>query len=203
MKQHDVAQKTDEWRQLRKGKITGKFLSRIMGGQKAREEAEYDMLAQRLTVGLPDEYENPMERGTRLEPEAIALFELETGKKVRTVGFCEDDDEAAIANSPDGLIGETEAVEAKCPEGKNYVKAWQTNEIPSEYKWQTVQYFVVNAKLEILYFILYNPDISVHPLHIMELKRADIATEIAKARKEQEEFIAKVNAKLDSIIKPL
>lgn len=199
MKRHDkIKQGTDDWHQIRKGKITGTMLKNIMGTPKARQEAIYEMIAQRLTIGIQDD-ENPMERGTRLEDEAIAAFELETGKTVEKTGFCEDDDNPTIANSPDGLIGKTEAAEIKCMGGKNHVKMWLTNEIPDEYEWQVVQYFVVNKQLKRLYFVGYNPDIPIHPLHIIEVTRNE--EKIAEAKKSQNEFLKEVDEILEKIIK--
>jgi len=171
-----------------------------MGTPKARQEAIFEVIAQRLTVGVESEYENPMDRGNRLEPDAIAMFELETGKKVETVGFCEDDN-PQIANSPDGLIGKDEAIEVKCMGGKNHVKMWLTNEIPTDYKWQVRQYFVVNDKLKTLYFVGYNPDIPTHHTHIIEVARKDIEADIKKAKDEQEQFLSEVNNILRDIIK--
>lgn len=201
MKKHNIEQGTPEWHHLRKGKITGTQLKDIMGTPKKREDTIYEIIAERLTVGVEDSenYENAMDRGIRLEPDAISAFELETGLSVEIVGFCEDDTNPMIANSPDGLIGETEAVEAKCLGGKNHVKMWLTNEIPEDYKWQVVQYFVVNDKLEKLYFIGYNPDIEIHPLHIIETTREDNKELIEKAVVGQKQFLLEV----EEIIKRL
>jgi len=151
----DIAQRTDEWQQLRKGKITGTLLKSIVGTPKARQDALYETIAGRLTV----------------------------------------------TNSPDGLIGENEAIEVKCMGGKNHVKMWLTDKIPDEYEWQVVQYFCVNEKLEKLYFVGYNPDIPVHPLHIIEVNRKEIAGKIAYARKLQKAFSQEVEAILSTIIK--
>lgn len=203
MKQYnEIEQGTEEWHHLRKGKITGTTLESIMGTPKARQEAMYEIIAERLTVGVEREmdYENPMDRGNRLEPEALAMFEIEHNVTIDRTGFCEHDDQAFIANSPDGLIGETEAVEVKCPQGKNYVKMWLTNEVPKDYQWQTIQYFVVNEKLEKLYFVGYNPEIPMHPLHVIEVKRESIKDLIEQARIAQDEFLKEINEKLQGII---
>lgn len=198
---NNVEQKSDEWHHLRKGKITGTTLKAIMGTPKARQDALYEIIAERLTVGVDGEnYENAMERGNRLESDAIAMFEFESGKQVERTGFCEDETNPFIANSPDGLIGEDEAVEAKCMGGKNHVKMWLTNKVPDEYEWQVVQYFVVNEKLQTLYFIGYNPDIPAHSLHTIEVKREDIEEDIDIARKSQEKFISEVDEILKTII---
>lgn len=202
MKKHKISQRTDEWFHIRKGKITGTTLKAIMGTPKARQDAMYEIIGERLTIGVESESgeENAMDRGTRLEPEAVAAFEFETGNKVDIIGFAEDDDNPMIANSPDGLIGDDEAIEVKCMGGKNHAKVWITNEIPEEYFWQSIQYFVVNNKLQKLYFVAYNPDIPVHPLHIIELERRNIESEIKTARLKQEEFLSEVEEKLKGII---
>jgi len=206
MKKHNnIIQGSSEWHHLRKGKITGTTLKSIMGTPKARQDAIYEVLAERLTVGVEadESYENAMDRGTRLEPDAIALFELETNKQVERTGFCEDENNPLIANSPDGYIMNTndeEAVEIKCMGGKNHVKMWLENKIPDDYKWQKVQYFVVNPKLKKLYFVGYNPDIPIHQLHIIEVNREEILKEIEEAKVEQEQFLLEVEILLGNII---
>jgi putative phage-type endonuclease len=201
MKRHNLEQQTEEWHHIRKGKITGTTLKSIMGTPKARQDAIYEIIAERLTEGVDMDHENPMDRGNRLEPDAIASFELETGKSVERIGFCEDDTNPMIANSPDGLIGENEAVEVKCMGGKNHVKMWLTNETPDEYDWQIIQYFIVNEKLEKLYFVGYNPDITVHPMHIIEVTREEVTEKIEKGKKAQETFLEEVESILKTIIK--
>ncbi len=203
MKKHKMTQRSDEWHQARKGKITGTTLKSIMGTSKARQDALYEIIAERLTLGIDDGSENAMDRGTRLESEAIAKFEFETDKSVEVIGFAEDDKNPMIANSPDGLIGDDEAIEVKCMGGKNHVKMWLTNKIPDEYEWQVVQYFVVNENLKTLYFVGYNPDIPVHPYHCIEVsrERLDVLGSIQIARDAQEEFLKEVEEKLSTIIK--
>ncbi len=201
MKQYDnITQGNDDWHHIRKGKITGTTLKAIMGTPKARQEAIYELIGERLTLGVETDYENAMDRGLRLENEAITAFEFETGKQVEKTGFCEDENNAMICNSPDGLIGKDEAIEIKCMGAKNHVKMWLTNKIPNEYEAQTLQYFVVNDKLKKLYFVAYNPDIPLHPLHTIEFKREDIAEDIAKARSLQEKFLLEVEAEMAKII---
>lgn len=202
MKRHNnVQQGTEEWHHLRKGKMTGTTLKAIMGTPRARQEAIYEILAERLSVGVVMDEENAAERGKRLEPDAIAMFELETGKEVERTGFCEDDTNPMIANSPDGLVvGAHEAVEAKCLGGKNHIKMWLTNAVPEEHFWQCIQYFVVNKELQKLYFVGYNPDIPVHTLHIIELTREELAESIKEAEVAQDTFLEEVDVILKGIV---
>jgi len=205
MKKIQIEQRSPEWHQLRKTHITGTVLKGLMGTPRARQEAMYEAIANRLTVGIEDdEYENAMDRGTRLEPDAIAYFEFETGKTIEQVGICKSEEIEGVAQSPDGYIkdtNDTEAIEVKSMGGKNHVKLWLTNEVPDEYKWQVIQYFVVNDKLEKLYFVGFNPDIPVHPLHIIEVGREENEDNIKKAVESQKIFIQEVDAILSTIIK--
>jgi len=204
MKKYDkIEQRSPEWFQKRKGVISGTRLKNLMGTPKAREEAKYETIAERLTVGVNDG-ENPMDRGIRLEEDAISMFELEKGVSVERTGFVENDDNQFIGYSPDGIIKDTndkEDLEIKCPGGKNHVKIWLKNEIPIEYKWQMIQAFIVNPKLEKRYFASFNPDIPVHPLHIIKLTRKEAEEQIEKAKEAQEVFLQEVELILSKIIK--
>lgn len=204
MKKHnDIQQGTEEWHQMRKGKITGTTLKAIMGTPKARQEAKYEIIAERLTIGVDMDYENPMDRGHRLESEALAAFEFETGKKIETTGYIEQDDNSLIGYSPDAIVSDTndaEDVEVKCPLGKNYVKMWLTDEVPEEYYWQMIQGFAVNPILTKRYFVGYNPDITVHPLHIIEVNRSEVENSISVALEKQNAFLLEVESELAKII---
>jgi len=195
-----IIQKTDEWFQKRKGKITGTVLKDIMGTPYKRTEAIYEMIGDILAEGVEDQSENPMARGNRLEPEARAMFGFYQSKSIKETGIAESDNNRQIASSPDGLIGENEALEIKCMGRKNHVKMWLTNKIPDEYEWQVIQYFVVNSKLEKLYFVGYHPEITVHPMHVIEVKREEVLSKILSAEKAQEAFLLEVKNILSTII---
>src|SRR5207244_2924894 len=110
----------------------------------------YELIAER--VALPPTGENAMDRGTRLEDEAVQRFAQETGKNVDTsLVIWSRDESDEIANSPDGFITKkvkgkkepvvTEAVECKCLSSASFIEAYITREIPSEYEHQVLQYF--------------------------------------------------------------
>lgn len=201
MIKHEVSQKSPEWLHIRKGKISGTALKGLMGTPKARQDAIYDLIGERLKTGVDDgTYESPIDRGNRLEPFAVREYEMLTGNSVDTTGFCESDTNSFVGNSPDGLIGEDGAIEIKCPEHKNYIKYWLTNELPDEYLWQVVQYFVVNDNLKWLDFVVYNPDIAVHPIHIIKVLRDDIKEKILQASEKQKEAIDEINKIISDLI---
>lgn len=200
----EIEQKTPAWHYIRKGKITGTTLKAIMGTPKAKKDAYYELVGERLTVGDMDSDEKPMDRGNRLEPEARAMYQFKTGEIIEEVGFCESDENEFMGYSPDGLIrGGVKGLEIKCPETKNYVKGWFENKIPDEYYYQVIQSFIVNEKMEELDFVLYHPEIEVYPMHIINVKRSDLQDEIESVKKVQIEFIEEINKEIANQINKL
>jgi exodeoxyribonuclease (lambda-induced) len=201
----NLEQRTPEWLEARRGKVTGTGLKKILGRPQTRTDYFYEVLAERLTSEGLEEGESAMQRGVRLEPEALEAFEAKTKKKVEIAGLCVDDQNEWIANSPDGLIKVKgkyrEAAEIKCLSSANHLKVWLENKIPDDHMAQAMQYFILNKDLEILHFASYDPRMTMHPLHIIKLKREDIEEDIAKAKEAEEKFINEVNAKFDEIVK--
>ncbi len=198
MKIFNFEQRSEEWFTHRLGKITGTVLADIMGTPYKKSEAFYEILAERLTPSVDMEHldENPRIRGGRLEPEAVKAFEYVSGKKVKQVGFCENDEYPMIGYSSDGVIDDFSDIEIKSPLGKNYMKIVLTNEVPKEYHHQIIQGFVVNPKLQKRYFVVYNPDIVSYPIHIIEVTRESLAEEIAEALEIEKTFLQEIEEKL-------
>jgi putative phage-type endonuclease len=161
----------EEWLNFRLGKISGSRLKDIIVKRgTGKKKGYYELIAERIAVPADDE--NPMDRGTRLEEEALARFEQETKKKVDTSLIVWQSEESEnIILSPDGVISEYEAVEVKCLSSASHIEAWLTQEIPSEYQDQALQYFVVNPSLETLYFTFYDPRIPAKDFFVIEVGR--------------------------------
>lgn len=203
MKVYDkVEQGTPEWHQLKLGKVTGTVAKAVNGTPVAYKTVLYEIVGERLSVDVDSD--DPMGNGIELEPKARAEYERRTGNTVTTVGFTEREDCKWIGSSPDGLVESggkySVAVEIKCLGSKNHIKAIEENEIPKEYYWQVIQYFVVNDDLLRVDFVLYNPNLTRVPYHCIEVHRADVVDDIAESRKKQDEFIAEVNRIVDKYI---
>lgn len=203
---HNLEQQTPEWFLEKKGVVSGTGLKSIVGTPKARQDFFYEIIAQRLMVGVLDSEESAIARGNRLEPEARAMFQLKIGKRIITVGFAKSLESDFMGYSPDGLVEdaqgtfETEDIEIKCPQGKNYVKAWLTNKVPEEYYAQVIQGFIVNPKLQKRYFVLYFPEIPSHPMHVMEIRRSDVEQDIRAYKHQEMLFLAEVDHALKTLI---
>jgi len=167
----------EEWLGYRLGKITGSRLRDVIVKRGTKQKIGFfKIIAER--VALPPTDENRMDRGTRLEDEAIARFEKETGKKVNSdLVMWQRSDYPDIAISPDGSIGKTQAIEVKCLASELHIQAWYNKEIPSDYDEQVIQYFVCNDSLKVLYFVMYDPRMPKDYL-CFEVQRKDVQEEV-------------------------
>lgn len=201
MKIVDLKQGSDEWLEYRKGKISGTMLSTLYSKRGNRKLGFYELIAERLAID-PDE-ENRMDRGLRLEEEAIELFTSETGKVVERVGVCVHSEYPEVIQSPDGLIKSngkyTEAVEVKCLSPARHLQAHIEDKVPSEYEAQKVQYFIVNPDLQVLHFVFYDPRIVSVPYSRIEVTREELKDLPEKYLAFQLEQLAEV----DSIVERL
>lgn len=169
----------EDWLKARLGRITGTRLKDLIVKRgTTKKMGYYELIAER--VALPASEENVMERGIRLEDEAIARFEKETSKKVnKDLVIWQREDNENIAISPDGYIGKTEAVEVKCLSSANHIKALLTKVVPSDYKYQVLQYFIVNDGLKNLYLVFYDPRMPKDFFWLI-VKRNDLEKEITE-----------------------
>jgi len=181
----------EDWLDGRRGKITGTRVKDLMSANGKKKAAFYELIAERIAVPADDE--NPMDRGARLEEEALAEFEKATGKKLdRSLVIWTRDDNENIALSPDAsVIGEPAAVESKCLSSAKHVETFITQRVPSEYEGQIGQYFVVNDELQTVYMAFYDPRVTVKPFFYLTITRdevqEDVETYLAFERKTLEE----------------
>lgn len=160
----------------------------------------YELIAERLTVEHESDDEEPMQRGHTLEQQALNLFEEYTGYKVNgDCGAWVSEDNEHIAISPDGEIDETHAVEVKCLSSAKHLQAFFEQTIPSEYESQVAQYFVVNDKLDQLYFVFYDPRIPAKPLHYITVDRSEVAGQVAEYKRYQQEVLKEIEAKINQL----
>lgn len=191
----DIQQGSDEWKDYRKGKISGTMLSELYSKRGNRKLGFYELIAERIAIDPDDE--NRMDRGLRLEEEAIELFEQRFKKKVERVGICVHDTYPQIINSPDGLIKSngkyTEAIEIKCLSPARHLQAVIEDKVPGEFEAQMIQYFIVNDDLRSLYFIFYDPRILSVPLHVIEITRDEVDDRVEKYLDFQLEQLSEVD----------
>lgn len=192
-----------EWLTARMGKITGTRLKDLVVKRgTGKKIGFYELIAER--IGLPADGENPMDRGHRLEDEAVERYEEMTGKKVdKAMVIWSREDNLDIAVSPDGMIEgteETEALEIKCLSSARHIEAYLTKQIPDEYHYQKLQYFIVNDKLQKLTFAFYDPRLKVADFFLIEVNRADVLKEIEELMIIERETLKEIDSIVNSLL---
>lgn len=136
-----VQQRSVEWYNQRLGRFTASEITRLLGklttatGLKAFESYCMEKATESVFGLIEDEYTSfDMQRGIDTEPYAFdAFYELmgEQFIEVRKSGFVNYGDHAGA--SPDGLVGEKDDLEIKCPNAKNFFKLAITREVPENH----------------------------------------------------------------------
>lgn len=138
----DIQQNTDEWYQLRAGKLTSSKLGVIMAnygksfGEPAKKYAVNIALEQ--ITGNPSEggFQNEhMQRGHEQEPIARMLYENETFCEVSNGGFFDLD---FIGCSPDGLVYDDGVIEIKSVIPTVHFANIKRDKVDPAYYWQCV-----------------------------------------------------------------
>lgn len=208
----DLIQGTDEWKEMRHGKIGGSSLKEVMANEGKPVENNsffYELIGQRT-----EEFDcedgifvtKAMQRGVDLEPVARAEFERIYGKKVHEIGWLELSDFVGI--SPDGLIAtddelETwkikEALEIKCPTRAVYMKYLIDNqEAIDDYPWQIVHYFLTTG-IEKLNLFIYRPENKLAAHILIEITKDTIINVSKKKSATVETLVEEARTRLNEL----
>lgn len=157
---HDIQQNTDEWLELRSGKLTGSSISKVMAnygkafGEPAKKLAVDIALAQMTGKVQESGFSNEhTERGHEQEPLARMKYEQEYFCTVTNGGFFDND---FTGCSPDGLVGDNGMVEIKSVIPSIHYQRWRTDKYDPTYKWQ-LAFNLKEAERDWIDFISYCP----------------------------------------------
>jgi hypothetical protein len=178
----DVAQNSEEWFQLRGGKLTSSNLGKVMAnygkafGEPAKKLAA-TVAVQRITGECSSEggFSNEhMERGHQQEPLARMLYENETFCDVTNGGFFESD---FIGCSPDGLVSDCGVIEIKSVIENIHFSNIKRGGLDPAYKWQCIGNLKFTGR-EWLDFISYCQAFPIgKQLYVHRIKKEDLAEE--------------------------
>lgn len=166
MQIHKVEQGSPDWFALRvQYPLTASEAQAIGNQGKGLETLCWDKMAERYSSGEKENYVNKdLERGKELEPQALSLYELETGNKVESVGFVTNENISSVGGaSPDSLVNDDGLVEVKAFADTKHFKAVidfkKTGkfEIESKYIWQ-MQMQMLFTERKWCDFLAYNPN---------------------------------------------
>lgn len=137
---YDVEQNTEEWEQLRAGKVTASALSKIMAnygkpfGDPAKTYAREIAFEKVFNKPVPSGFENyHTRRGHEQEPRAVMAYEQQYFSVIENGGFF---DCGKFGLSPDGLIVGGGVIEVKSQIPSSHFNTVKSQSFPSAYKWQ-------------------------------------------------------------------
>lgn len=128
MKVHDVEQRSPEWFALRLGVPTASEFHKAITPKQGKASAQAEGFAAKLALEMfwhevNEDFmgSDDTVRGTALEANALAAYQMINDVEVQTVGFITDDKGRGC--SPDGLVGDDGSLEIKCLKDANHVLA--------------------------------------------------------------------------------
>ena len=133
-----IKQGTEEWHQIRLGKVTASRVADVMSKVKTGESAgrknyKMDLVVERLTNNPTNSFSSPaMQWGTETEPLARMAYEAFTGVFVDQVAFCNHPTIKNFGCSPDGVIRDG-LIEIKCPNTTTHVDYLMAGIPPAKY----------------------------------------------------------------------
>jgi hypothetical protein len=170
----DIEQNTDEWFQLRSGRLTSSKLGVIMAnfgksfGEPAKKYAVNIAVEQITGNPIASNYSNDhMERGHEQEPVARMLYEEETFCEVSNGGFFSS---AFVGCSPDGLVLDCGAIEIKSVISSVHYANVKRQGVDPAYKWQCIANLMFTGR-DWLDFVSYCADfpedkkLFIHRMH--------------------------------------
>lgn len=168
-----IEQRTEEWLEERRGKITGSQVYLLVNTKKPNDpfsKTARDYMNQLIAERLGDpivEFNTPeLEYGREQEEYARRAYENTTASIVFESGFITHPDYSFLGGSPDGLIKQnndivqpfSKGIEIKCPaRGKNHIRHMR-GELPKEYEYQ-IQFYMLLTGLEQWDFVSFYPNI--------------------------------------------
>lgn len=207
----------DAWMEFRRGKITGTSIGKLYGKTRSKVDKEqygvfndkpnqalWEIVAERIAVG--DDGEPPRERGVRLEHVACELAVKKLGLKHGEYNgyvFQSEVSEYAMS-SPDNfehIDNPTWLMEIKCLSTANHLKMVFEGVVDEEYRWQVADSFLNCPSAKVLYFVLFDPRVVIDELalHIITVKREDIADDIATLAQVRDRALKQIDNILEQL----
>ncbi len=129
-------QGTQEWLEMRRGKLTASRMSDAMAGKETAGRKNYiaQLVAERLTGQIAESFTNAaMAHGTEFEPIARAEYEIMTGRDVNLIDFVNHPELEWCGASPDGLLMDYGLIEIKCPNTATHIDYLLGQKPPTKY----------------------------------------------------------------------
>ncbi len=156
-----IEQGTDEWHQVRLGKVTASKVGDALMNPSTAGFQNYraQLVCERLTGRPTETFKSAaMEHGTETEPQARAMYTMTTGRMVQEIGFVDHPTIGMSGASPDGLVGEQGLIEIKCPQPTEHIRVLTGGTIKKQYLSQ-MQWQMACTGREWCDFVSFCPDL--------------------------------------------
>jgi len=204
---YDVPQNTDEWMDLRLGKVTGSNFGTIMAnfgkafGDPAKKYAVQIALEQINGRKSVNSFSNEhTERGHEQEPIARMLYEQERFCDITNGGFfCW----GTYGDSPDGLVDHDGVVEIKSVIASVQYETLKRGAPDPAYKWQIVGHLDCTGRdwVDYISFCADFPDEKQNIVY--RVTRSEVTEELKMLRERRDEFLGLVQDTKQTIINKL
>lgn len=154
---HSMEQRTPEWDEVRRRKITASRMELVKSSGEGRQDYMLQLILDRKSGKIQENngyVSEHMVMGRKYEPVARAFHALTQGIKIREVGFVEAS--LDIGFSPDGAIGRSGLLEVKCRIPKVQLKIILGGRMPPEDRWQ-VQFSLWAGKKKYCDYVSFCP----------------------------------------------
>lgn len=188
---NEFDQQSAAWLHAKLGKIGGTRLKQVFASNNLDL---VDELISEIGSGLTSEnfVTAAMQRGIDLEPQVLKMFSKLHSVELDQPGLCISNQRGYLVCSPDGFSKDrTIGVEVKCPNTKQHVRYIRTNSIPAEYFYQVMNYFLVNERCQVVYFVTFDDRYKPRPYFEVKVMRADIADRIIECEIALDKFWVK------------
>ena len=196
-----MIQKSEEWLEARKGKITASRVGDIMPGARGKYLASREVYMMELATEVLTGESAPffeteaMRWGTETEPIARGAYEAIIGTWVTEVGF-KYSEEFKMGASPDGLIGNNGCIEIKCPNTSTLLKLKASGKINPKHLVQMNVVMLVWERQWCDYFV-YDPRLPSNQYFMRRIERNEtvvdgIKGEVKKFHEELMELVEKL-----------
>jgi len=201
----DCAQRSDKWKQARLGRLNGSRATDMLatlknGGEAAsRRDLKVQLVLERITGQSHENgyINSDMQRGTDVEPEALAAYEAHTGNLVQPVGYCVHES-LMCGVSPDGFVGDDGLVEVKCPRSANHLAYLKAQSVPKEHLAQLVHQLWITGR-QWVDFVSFDPRFP-EPLRLFIVRYPRNDIEIATYLQVVRIFLDEVQAEADAVL---
>jgi len=194
VKIHYFDQGSEQWEQIRKGKATASRFSDIVTPKtlklsRSSERYAAQLVAERLGIESTDAPPTHWQQwGMEAEEHAINEFQRTQDLTVQRVGFVELNEHCGC--SPDGLIGDSELIEVKCPKSETLIQYQLNGKLPDEYRLQVQGSLWITGRSH-CHFWGWHPQIA--PMHLVigrDEEAIDALSEIVPAFLESVKMMA-------------